>query len=464
VKHSPPIIAIAFYFFCLFPGLYQNSALSETLIHKEEGENPGNTSERITILTSFPPEFYKPFVSRFKTLFPSFQIQVLNKKTTAALAEIQRGNSRNFDLFWASSTDAFEVLKLSGNLKQSQYKLKYPTLEIEGVNLDDHDGYFFGFALSSVGYMWNNRFLRENNLMEPSSWQTLADSSYYGSVAMSTPSRSGTTHLIVESILQGMGWQEGWAYLLKTAGNFATVTARSFSVPEGVVNGRFGIGLVIDFLAQGLKSMNADIEFQYGEPILLVPAGIGLLKGGGNTAGAKKFLDFILSPEGQEILLNPTIGRLPILKEIYAKDEINTPALLRFINQKKISPYDTELSTIRYHLVNTLFDQLITYRLLERRKIWKSLIQLEQKHGIDDEYLAKVKKDVLFFLTEIPVSEEQSIDSQVNLLLSSSPGLVSNNAGKRELLQEWDKFVSKRLKQANNFLTSAWESMPAIHE
>ena len=36
------------------------------------------------------------------------------------------------------------------------------------------------------------------------------------------------------------------------AGNFKTVTERSFGVPDGVNSGQFGIGIVIDFF--GLSS------------------------------------------------------------------------------------------------------------------------------------------------------------------------------------------------------------------
>ncbi|NOX32133.1 MAG: extracellular solute-binding protein [Deltaproteobacteria bacterium] len=445
-----------------FSGTFKDIGVSEENVRVNETIASAETAikERLAIITSFPPEFYKPFISRFEKLYPAIQIQVLNKKTTAALSEIERGNVRKFDLFWSSSTDAFEVLQLSNKLKRSEYKLKYPALEIKGVNLYDHKGYFYSFALSSVGYMWNNSYLHENGLQAPTSWQSLADSSYYGHMAMSTPSRSGTTHLIVESILQGMGWQEGWRYLLKIAGNFSTVTARSFSVPEGIVDGRFGVGLVIDFLAQGQICIHKNIDFRYGEPIMLVPAGIGLLKNGTNLEAALKFLDFVLSPAGQKILLLPTLSRLPILTDVYNLDGSNLPELLHLINQNKIYPYDIELSRTRYNIVNSMFDQLITYRLLERRRIWKSLIKFEKSFTNEGEYQSIVKENVLDSLCTIPISSEQSVDRDLNTLLGSG----GNGEKKRRVLQNWDDFVSRQLKQANNFLDRAWETMPVIHE
>ncbi len=45
---------------------------------------------------------------------------------------------------------------------------------------------------------------------------------------MSSPSRSDTNHLMVESLLQQKGWIKGWETLLTTAGNLVTISSRSF--------------------------------------------------------------------------------------------------------------------------------------------------------------------------------------------------------------------------------------------
>ena len=51
----------------------------------------------------------------------------------------------------------------------------------------------------------------------------------------------------METILQGEGWDKGWSQLLEISGNSAQITERSFGVPDGVNNGQFGIGIVVDF-------------------------------------------------------------------------------------------------------------------------------------------------------------------------------------------------------------------------
>ena len=58
-----------------------------------------------------------------------------------------------------------------------------------------------GQALAGYGLMWNTRYLKANNLPEPKEWADLVKPVYFGHLAISSPSRSGTTHLTVETIL-----------------------------------------------------------------------------------------------------------------------------------------------------------------------------------------------------------------------------------------------------------------------
>ena len=79
------------------------------------------------------------------------------------------------------------------------------------------------------------RALREGEqAAEPKEWQDLAKAPYFDHVSIAAPSRSGTTHLTIETILQGEGWDKGWRTIKEIAGNSAQVTERSFGVPEGV--------------------------------------------------------------------------------------------------------------------------------------------------------------------------------------------------------------------------------------
>ena len=91
--------------------------------------------------------------------------------------------------------------------------------KIGSYPINDPDGFYFGFAASGYGIMWNERYMKANKLPEPKEWSDLAKAVYFDHTAISAPSRSGTTHLTIETILQGEGWDKGWATIKAMAGN-----------------------------------------------------------------------------------------------------------------------------------------------------------------------------------------------------------------------------------------------------
>lgn len=407
-------------------------------------------SSSLQIITSYPPDFYEPFTERFKSLHPGIKVSILNKKTTSAVAELLRGNNRNFDVFWSSSPDAFEILKQGRMLRRTERARQYKSMSVEGFSVNDPDGYFYGFALSSVGWMWNDSYLKNENIDAPKRWQDLEDSKYYSHVVMSTPLRSGTTHLIVESILQKMGWEKGWAYLLRMSGNLVTLSARSFSVTEGVKSGLYGVGLVIDILGRAPEVK--DVKFRYGEPVLLMPAGVGALKNSTNSREAEIFIDFMLSPEGQAILLKPQTRRLPVAPQMYDNGKLAQSQLFKMIKEGKAKPYNAYLSQLRYNLVNHLFEEFITYKLLERRQLWKRLLSLENQYAANDPYFLSVKNKTYSLLSEIPVTEKQSLEPVYNAIFSNSFTGAPRSPEQQQQIEQWQHFIEKRLKKANKLL------------
>ena len=202
---------------------------------------------------------------------------------------------------------------------------------------------------------------------------------YFGHVATSAPSRSGTTHLTFETILQGEGWDKGWNQILQIAGNCAAVTERSFGVPDGVQNGQYGIGLVIDFFGLAAKASGFPVEFAYPSVTAIVPANIGAgrrLEEPGGAASAS--CSSRCREEGQQLLLDPKISRLPVLPATYAKAPAGYPNPFSGTIQAKVN-FDTDLSESRYYVVSSLFDQVITFRHKELQAATKAIQDAEKR-------------------------------------------------------------------------------------
>ena len=189
-------------------------------------------------------------------------------------------------------------------------------------------------------------------------------------------------HLTVETILQGEGWDKGWQTLLRMAGNSSVITERSFGVPDGINNGQFGAGPVIDFFGLSSKYSGFPVNFVYPVETALVPANIALIDGAKNTEEGKKFIAFTLGKAGQELLLEPKISRLPVLpySELAGKIPEGYPDPAEIARRSKVH-FDPALSQARYYLVQSLFDQTITFRLKELQQATGAIYAAERKLG-----------------------------------------------------------------------------------
>jgi ABC-type Fe3+ transport system substrate-binding protein len=319
----------------------------------------------VTVVTSFPKELTQVYRNAFEKANPGIKLEVLNKHTTQAIAYVRElPAGQRPDIFWASAPDAFEVLVQQHLLANvSSLANKDAPAKVGDFPINNPEGFYLGQALAGYGLMWNTRYMAAHKLPAPAQWADLVKPVYFGHVAMSSPSRSGTTHLTVETILQGEGWNKGWQQMLDIAGNCAAITERSFGVPEGVNNGQFGIGIVIDFFGLASKYSGFPVEFVYPSVTAVVPANIGLVAGGKNPEEAKKFITFALSKEGQQLLLDPKISRLPILPPAaMGKMPAGYPNAFEIAKRAKVH-FDSDLSEARYYVVSSMFDQTITFRL-----------------------------------------------------------------------------------------------------
>ena len=82
-----------------------------------------------------------------------------------------------------------------------------------------------------------------------------------------------------------------------------------------------------------------------------------------NKAGAEAFVEFLLSPAGQEVLLEPGIRRLPVNPAIYAKAPADYPNPFTDPRFGAKMTFDVDVSETRTAVVDTLFDQLISFQL-----------------------------------------------------------------------------------------------------
>lgn len=416
-------------------------------------------SEKIVVVTSFPEEMTAVIEKAFEGAHPEYDIEILNKSTSSGVKYIQEIASANTaDIFWASAPDAFEVLKADGKLAKIAPNVTGIPDVIGSYPMNDADGHYYGFAASGYGIMWNTRYLEGNGLQPAKEWADLEKPEYFGHVGMSAPSRSGTTHLTVETVLQGEGWDKGWADWKWMGGNFASVTERSFGVPDGVNTGSFGFGIVIDFFAFSSKASGFPVEFAYPTVTALVPANVGVIANAPNEKGAVTFVEYLLSTDGQKVLFDPAIMRLPVNPAVYADAPEGLPNPFEDKSIGAAVTFDVDKSGARYYVVSSLFDVMITYRLDDLKAAVKAVHDAEAKHADGSNAEAKALiAEARALIEAMPITEEQSLDPAFNAAFTA----VRKEAGdaiearQAEIEQQWDAMVTENYRKAKDLADKA---------
>jgi ABC-type Fe3+ transport system substrate-binding protein len=409
-------------------------------------------ADTVTVVTSFPKELTSAYKKAYEAKFPGDKLEILNKNTAAGIAYVreQPVGSRP-EVFWASAPDAFEVLSTAKLLQKVDGGNPGIPAKVGAYPINDPQGEYKGQALAGYGIMWNTRYMAANKLPAPKEWADLAKPVYFSHVAVSSPSRSGTTHLTVETILQGEGWMNGWAQLLAIAGNSAAITERSFGVPDGVSNGQFGIGLVIDFFGLAAKNSGMPVEFIYPSVTAIVPANIALVAGAKSPEGGKRFIQFTLSEEGQMLLLQKDISRLPVMPAIYAKAPPGYPNPFTGSIQAKVN-FDTELSESRYYVVVSLFDQMITFRHKELAAATKAIWEAEKRLGGKASPQLEEAKRLVFTPA---VDDKQIADKALLALFKADKKDETASKQKAKVEEEWASRAKANYAKAVELANSA---------
>lgn len=194
--------------------------------------------DELVIATTFSPEATAHIISSWQQQPGAARIRTINRTSAALERLLDTPALEDVDLVVTSSPMLLQHLQEHDRLAELS-GLPDVSRRLVPLRLRDNAA---AVAFSGYGILVNKRRMAENNLPVPVSWDSLTDSRYRGLLLMSSPSRSDTYHLMVESLLQQRGWDKGWALLLNISGNLATISSRSFGVADKIKAGLGGAG------------------------------------------------------------------------------------------------------------------------------------------------------------------------------------------------------------------------------
>lgn len=338
-------------------------------------------SQPVVVLTSYPDEVVSRIEAAFEKAHPGQRLQVVWRMPHDALPYLRQPGQGGVDVYWTASPRNFATLKAEGawrSLDSLEVDRRGLPAVLGNTPLSDPDGRYLATEMAGYGFAVNPEALARRGVSLPGDWDDLADPRLAGALALPIPARVGFAPVMVEIVLQAYGWERGWALWSEIAGNAVLIDRGSTFVADEVAAGRVAVGLSIDFFVAATVANGAPVRFLYPRHGGVNPGRVAVTAGAPNSAGAKAFVEFVLSPAGQAILADPDIRKLPVRPAVYASLPAGYPNLFELAAVGGYG-FDGRLAQPRLGLTAALFQQQLVAPHAEVAALWRRVHAAEAR-------------------------------------------------------------------------------------
>ena len=251
----------------------------------------------LVVYGSCEEEYLAVACEKFQELYGiEVQYQRLSTGEVQSKVEEEAGNPSG-DVWFGGTTDPYNVCAAEGLLEAYEAE---NAAHLLGEAYRDKDGYWYGIYKGILGFMVNVDELERMGLEKPADWADLTKPEYQGLIWLSNYNTSGTAKLVINTMIQKYGHDEGIQYLVDLDKNIHVYTKSGSGPSKNVGTGECVIG--IGFLHDGITQI---VDNGYGNVELIIPSSgtsyeIGataIFKGAKHPNAAKLWIEFALSPE-----------------------------------------------------------------------------------------------------------------------------------------------------------------------
>jgi iron(III) transport system substrate-binding protein len=185
----------------------------------------------------------------------------------------------------------------------------------------------------TLGY--NKELLAKHKTAVPACWKDLLKPEFKGEIQLSNPNSSGTSYMMLATLVQVMGEDEAFKYMKALHPNVSQY-ARSGTGPlKAVARGEASVGVSV------LHGVVNEVVNGFPVGVILPCEGTGyevasmaLLKGARNADAARKFYDWALTVEAQKLQFE--VKQFPIP----SNKNVPLPATVPKLSDIKLINYD----------------------------------------------------------------------------------------------------------------------------
>ena len=240
-------------------------------------------------------ELEKAFEAKYPTVDMEYYYAGGGKLVTKMTTEAQDGGQIACDLVWLGDPSDYEAFKANGWLEP------YVSPETDHIAKEymDADGYYTAGRLVTMGIAW---FIGVDEADAPKTWNDLLDPKWKDQIIMTDPAQASTTKYWMAAMMQSPKY--GPDYFKKLRENGVELESGTTATHNRVADASYQVGICLDYVSANLIAEGSPMAFHYTtEDVITMTSPVGLIKGCANEDNGKLLMDFILSKEGQEVLV-----------------------------------------------------------------------------------------------------------------------------------------------------------------
>ena len=278
------------------PAADENKAPAE-LSYMEQLIKDAQAEGTLVVYGSCEEEYLAVACEKFQELYGiEVQYQRLSTGEVQSKVEEEAGNPSG-DVWFGGTTDPYNVCAAEGLLEAYEAENASHLL---GSAYRDKDGNWYGIYKGILGFMVNRDERDRMGIAVPQDWADLTKPEYEGLVWLSNYNTAGTAKLVINTMIQKYGHDEGIQYLVDLDKNIHVYTKSGSGPSKNVGTGECVIG--IGFLHDGITQI---VDNGYGNVELIIPSSgtsyeIGataIFKGAKHPNAAKLWIELALSPD-----------------------------------------------------------------------------------------------------------------------------------------------------------------------
>ncbi len=289
-------------------------ALALTACSSGGAGKPDEKSNDLVLYSPHPAETINLLVEEFKQK-TGINVDVVAAGTGELLKRVESedGNAQG-DVLWGGGAESLAAY--------TEFFQPYESPELKNVDKGYYSDNFtwLGESPLPMVIMYNTDLVDEASA--PKSWEDLLKPEFKGKIAMADPAKSGSAYTIMATMAIAYGKDTGgWDFIKNFYDNLdGVVIGSSSGVYKGVGDGEYAVGLTLAKEAIKYVLSGAPVKIVYPEEgTSAVPDGVAIIKDAKNMDNAKKFIDFALSKETQEIMAKQ-LSRRSIRNDVEAPE------------------------------------------------------------------------------------------------------------------------------------------------